>query len=164
MENYTYKSLGFENIEAILKPRAEKSSIYNTVGIKEPLENVKNYLIHCIYEYVMSKKNGKLDGFVAAVAYMMNGIAIMVYSGSGENRTKLMSVLLDQDVCKNHETLTDYIAGYIIRKKPEGLALIQEIPAVQKGEYHFRIIHDKTEDRNYNNVIRFPGPKSKGGL
>lgn len=156
METYTYKSLGFENIEAILKPKSGKSSIYNTVGIKEPLENVKNYLINCIYEYVMSKKNGKLDGFIAAVAYLMNGNAIMVYTGSGENRTKLLSVLLEQKDCKNFDNVRDYISGYIMKKNPEGLALIQEIPPLQKGEYHFRIIHDKIEDREYNNLIIFP--------
>ena len=154
MEKDTFESLGFKGIEAILKPKSENRKMYDTIGINEPLQNIKNFLVHIIYEYVMAQMNGKPEGFLGAAAYLMDGDAIMVYTGTKENRTKVFSAFLEQ---KNVGNVREYITGYFKTMEPKGLALIQEIPPVKEGEYHFRIIHEKPEDRECKNIITFPG-------
>lgn len=159
MENYTFELLGLKNVHSIIKPYSPKNtSRYSTIGIKEPLENVKRFLINSLVDYVRDQKNGKCTGFIAGVAYLMDGSAIMVYTGSGESRAKLFSVHLTEEDCNGAGNVAEYITGYFEQKAPEGLLLIQEIEAVMSGEYHFRIIHENTEDRE-NNIIKFPQEK-----
>lgn len=138
MENLTCEMVGFKDVELILRRKKSRDSSYFSIMIEEPIDNVIKFMTYQLVQYVNDKQS---MGFIAGVAYMLDGSAFMVYRA----QSKLMSVNINKSIIGN-DNLFDYIAGYINSKNVEGLLLLQEIEPVNTKEYHFRLIHEEEKD------------------
>ena len=158
--NHTFSSLGFGGINNIAKVSMDKDSKnFLPIEISRKDEPIyKKYLIPALMKYVRDAGDG--IGFVAAVAYFMDGHVEYAYNNSNSRQYVVTGGTYDaeyykSDKCPNGLTSNaQLVAGELTAKKPEGLMLFQEIPGDERS-YRFRVVHDFPTD-SVEEIKQFP--------
>jgi len=152
---YTFSSLGFDGIANIAKVIVDKDSkTFMPVEVSKKDEPIyKKFLIPTLMKYIQgSEINRKKIGFVAAIAYFMDGHVEYAYNSS-DNLQYIVTGgayeagFYNSDRCpEGFSSNLEYVGIEFNARNPEGLMLFQEIPGNSKNSYKFRVVHDLPTD------------------
>lgn len=138
MTNYTFSSLGFSDVANFAKVTMdEDGKTFLPIEVSKKDEPIyKFFLIPTVMKYLQHA--GEEIGFVAAIAYFMDGHVEYAYNKSNSRSFAVTGG-------SYADCSPEFIKSEIMEKCPSGLMLYQEIPG--NGEsYLFRVIHDSPSD------------------
>ena len=146
--NLTFGSLGFEGIRNLANMRFNVSKgRYETFDFSAAKTFHRQFLMPTVVKHLT---HGEPKGYVAALAYMLDG-SIEYAEKAMDESFVVRSGVYDAEFYKtcnyiNANSNIECVSSLILTHQPEGLFLYQEIPSEDRKVRRFRVIHESYRD------------------